>query len=182
MWRTGKKSIPDLIMAAASCDDVVAISGFSVAIAFALPPAEADTCTTVLVAFHGPLTILIALVAGTLGGLVAAATHVWDRPWKRTAIVAFLGAIYSFGAKQLEEKFIECHNHPVSASAGILSALCMAGVASYCWERGYGVFSAGPDDHHAHAVESHLALVWTDLAQPLLFGIVGIACRPVSCY
>ena len=39
--------------------------------------------------------------------------------------------------------------------------------------RDRGVLSAGADHHHAHAVESQLAQLWDDVAQPLLFGIVG---------
>jgi len=168
-----KQNIPVLVVAAASFDDVVAISGFAICISFAIPSSHSSSATTILHATHGPVTLLLGMLCGLLGGGIAAMTKVWDRPWKRTAIVACQGFIFSFGAKRLEQNWEIEHAHPVSASAGILAALCMAGITSFCWERGYGCYTLGKDAHFAHAAEAQLAYLWDEIAQPLLFGIVG---------
>jgi len=172
-----KQNIPVLVVAAASFDDVVAISGFAICISFAIPSAHSSTVTTILHATHGPVTLLLGILGGALGAAVTSVTKVWDRPWKRTGIVVSLGFIFSFGAKRLEQIWVVEHAHPIAASTGILAALCMAGFTSYCWERGYSAtgrcFKTEGDFHFAHDVESQLAHVWDALAQPLLFGIVG---------
>ena len=168
-----KANIPVLVVAAASFDDVIAISGFAIAISFSIPNAHATTTSTIIEATHGPVTVLLGLLLGIIGGHISAATKLWDRPWKRTAIVACQGFAFSFGAKRLESAWIIDHAHPIGASTGILGALCMAGVTTFCWERGRGCYATGANDHNAHEVEAQLALLWDEIAQPLLFGVVG---------
>ena len=79
-----KQNIPVLVVAAASFDDVVAISGFAICISFAIPSAHSSTTTTILHATHGPVTLLLGVLGGMLGAAVTSITKVWDRPWKRT--------------------------------------------------------------------------------------------------
>jgi len=166
-------NIPVLVVAAASFDDVVAISGFAICVSFAIPAQDKTTTTVILEAMHGPITIVLGIIAGTMGGLVSGMTRLWDRPWKRTAVVLGQGLCFSFGAKRLEAKWDVEHAHPVSASAGILAALCMAGVTAQCWEKGRGCLSKGAHHHYVHVVEAQLATVWDEMARPLLFGVVG---------
>mmetsp|Transcript_34301 Transcript_34301/g.90215 ORF Transcript_34301/g.90215 Transcript_34301/m.90215 type:complete len:663 (+) Transcript_34301:61-2049(+) len=168
-----KQNIPTLVVAAASMDDVVAISGFAICIAFAIPNKSATTVTTILNIAHGPLTLGCGMMLGLLGGNIAAMTQVWDTHWKRVAIVAIQGFLFAFGAKTLEREWIIDGAHPIGASTGILGALSMAGVTSYMWEHGKGHLSAGKEKHHAHDVEAALAKLWATVAQPLLFGVVG---------
>lgn len=111
-------NIPVLVVAAASFDDVVAISGFAICVSFAIPAQDKTTTTVILEAMHGPITIVLGIIAGTMGGLVSGMTRLWDRPWKRTAVVLGQGLCFSFGAKRLEAKWDVEHAHPVSASAG----------------------------------------------------------------
>lgn len=103
-------------------------------------------------------------------------TKVWDKHWKRVAIVSVQGFFLSFGAKTLEREWYVANAHPIGASAGILGALAMAGITSFMWERGKGYQSTGcssGEKHYAHDVEATLAKIWALLAQPLLFGVVG---------
>lgn len=167
------QNIPTLVVAAASFDDVVAISGFAITIAFAIPSKDSTTTSTLLHAFHGPVTVGLGILLGLLCGNLAACTKLWDKPWKRVAVVAGQGLLLSFGAKRLEQEWEVDHAHPIGASAGILGALCMAGVTSYMWERGKGYHSSGADKNFAHDTEASLASLWATLAQPLLFGVVG---------
>ena len=67
----------------------------------------------------------------------------WDKHWKRVAIVAVMGFFLSFGAKTLERVWYVDGAHPVGASAGILGALAMSGVTAYFWENGKGYMSTG---------------------------------------
>jgi len=168
-----KQNIPTLVVAAASMDDVVAISGFSICIAFAIPNKEATIATTILNAVHGPVTVIVGFLLGLLGGNIAAMTKVWDTHWKRVAIVALQGFFLAFGCKTLEREWTVAGAHPIGASTGILGALSMAGITSFLWERGRGYQNAGKQKHYAHDVEATLAQIWAVLAQPLLFGVVG---------
>ena len=113
-----KQNIPVLVVAAASMDDVVAISGFSIAIAFAIPSKVATTTTTVLNAIHGPLTIGVGFGMGIVCGNIAAMTQVWDKHWKRVAIVALQGFLLAFAAKHLEREWTIDGAHPIGASTG----------------------------------------------------------------
>ena len=99
-----KQNIPTLVVAAASMDDVVAISGFAVCIAFAIPNKGSTTTTVILNAVHGPLTVIMGIVLGLIFGNVAAMTKVWDAHWKRVAIVGVQGFFLSFGCKTLERE------------------------------------------------------------------------------
>jgi len=168
-----KQNIPVLVVAAASMDDVVAISGFAICVAFAIPNKFATTTTTIINAVHGPITLIGGMLLGLLGGNIAAMTKIWDAHWKRVAIVAFQGFFLAFGCKTLEREWNVHSAHPIGASMGILGALAMAGTTSYMWERGKGYQSSGKEKHFAHDVEATLAKVWAILAQPLLFGVVG---------
>jgi len=127
----------------------------------------------VLIALHTPIALGVAVLLGWAGGHVCAMTKVWDKHWKRVAIVAIQGFFLSFGAKTLEREWYIANAHPIGASAGILGALAMSGISSYMWERGKGYQSVGPEKHYAHDVEGTLAQIWALLAQPLLFGVVG---------
>ena len=111
-----------------------------------------------------PPTASIALRCfGLLGGNIAAMTNVWDKHWKRVAVVATQGFFLSFGAKTLEREWYVANAHPVGASAGILGALAMSGITAFMWEHGKGFQSSGKEKHFAHDVEHTLAqvvLIW----------------------
>ena len=59
------KGIPSLVIAAASFDDIVAITGFSFFIGLAI---QSDHSTLLHSALHGPLSVIIGVGIGVLGG------------------------------------------------------------------------------------------------------------------
>jgi len=155
-----KKGVPSLVVAAASFDDVVAISGFSMCIGLAVGHGN-----IVVEALHGPVNIIAGIGCGLGGALLACMTKIWNRTWKRSAVVLVLGVIFTFLATYLHY-----------AGAGALASLVMAAVSSQFWQRGFGgKFSTGPDDHFPHEVEMDLAKIWRTLAEPLLFSVIGAA-------
>jgi len=158
------KGIPSLVVAAASFDDVVAISGFSMCIGLAVGHGS-----LLMNALHGPINLVAGFVAGYVGGTIASFTEIWDKRWKRTLIILLQGVIFTFVAKQYH-----------FAGAGALASLIMAVVAVQNWMNGTpscgGMhLTKGAQEHYAHKVETDLARVWVLLAQPLLFGVIGSA-------
>jgi len=155
-----KKGVPSLVVAAASFDDVVAISGFSMCIGLAVGHGD-----VVMEALHGPINIFAGIGFGLLGAGIACMTKIWDKTWKRSAIVLGLGIIFTFLAKSLHY-----------AGAGALASLVMAAMSSQFWQHGIGgCLSSGADEHFPHEVELDLAKVWRTLAEPLLFSVIGAA-------
>lgn len=176
-----KQNIPVIVVAAASFDDVVAISGFAMAISFAVDAGHSSTDTKLVEGFHGPLTIFVGLVLGIACSYFNAQTRIWNTVWKRTAVVLLLGVFLAFMAKHLENNWTIAHAHPIGASTGILAALIMAGCTAYHWEHGTGAMvicghhmgTEKPDHKAAHEVEHNLHLLWDLISQPMLFGVVG---------
>ena len=152
-----------LVVAAASFDDVVAISGFSIAFSFAVPSLESHS--TVMTLLHGPLEIIFGVLLGFAGGYLISFTKIWNKRWKRTAVVLGLGLMMMFG--MLRQGF---------SGAGAMGGLIMGMVGSVNWRAGTPVMmSKRADEHYIHHAESDLALIWSMVCQPLLFGVIGSA-------
>mmetsp|Transcript_58149 Transcript_58149/g.161033 ORF Transcript_58149/g.161033 Transcript_58149/m.161033 type:complete len:547 (+) Transcript_58149:696-2336(+) len=81
-----KQNIPVIVVAAASFDDVVAISGFAMAISFAIDAGHSETDTKLVEGFHGPLTIIVGLILGIMCSYFNAQTRIWNTVWKVTCI------------------------------------------------------------------------------------------------
>lgn len=115
-------------------------------------------------AIHGPVSVLIGLAYGCVGGSFVGLTRLWNCPWKLTLCTLFTGLLPMFVAEAM-------HAH----GGGAIGALFTGLMGSIMWRRGGPVpkLSTGPDEHHSHVVESHLAQLWSVLAQPLLFGAIG---------
>lgn len=156
------KGIPSLVVAAASFDDVVAISGFSMAIGFAI----VDKSQSMLsVAMHGPLTVVFGVGLGVIGGCFLSLTKIWNKRWKRTFAVIGLGMLFMFGMVSIDY-----------SGAGAMGGLIMGMVASVCWRQGIPrKLSKGGEEHYIHHAESDLAMIWSLVSQPLLFGVIGAA-------
>lgn len=154
------QGIPSLVVAAASFDDVVAISGFSMFIGLAVGKGD-----VLYSALHGPQEIGLGLVGGLLGGCIMTVTVLWNKPWKRAAVLLILGIGFVFSA-----------NYAHFSGAGALASLVMAGATGQFWARGFGgPLSLGPNPEFVHEAEHDLCTVWEQLAQPLLFGVIGSA-------
>mmetsp|Transcript_18971 Transcript_18971/g.39509 ORF Transcript_18971/g.39509 Transcript_18971/m.39509 type:complete len:682 (-) Transcript_18971:73-2118(-) len=160
------KGIPSLVVAAASFDDVVAISGFSIAISFAIPHNDSDEGHSMFMTLmHGPLEIILGVILGMVGGHILAMTKVWNMRWKRTAITFGLGMAFMFGMLDLG-----------FSGAGAMGGLIMGMVASVRWRDGTPTrLAKRKDEHYIHQTESDLAAIWSLICQPLLFGVIGSA-------
>lgn len=154
-----KKGIPSLIVAAASFDDVVALTGFSICIGSAIP-SDHDA---ILGYMHAPIEIIGALVAGLIFGAICGCTIAWDTHWKRVAIILSSGFFVMM---------IAVHYH--YSSMGALGCLCIGVVAAKCWMDALcGSLSLPENTHWHHEVEHDVAKIWKYVAQPLLFSVIG---------
>ena len=115
------KGLPSLVVAAASFDDVVAISGFAMCIGVAIHSDE----NPVLSALHGPINLIGGCALGYIGGHVAGCTKLWNTQRKRLAIVLATGLFYMFAASSV-------HYNGGGAMAGLITGI----YASQCWQKG----------------------------------------------
>ncbi|XP_064601506.1 sodium/hydrogen exchanger 9B2-like [Liolophura sinensis] len=146
------KGIPTLVIAAASVDDVLAITGFGVVLAIAF-----STGDLVLTIFKGPLEALLGVVYGIVLGVIA-----WYIPHKEQKdfhlfrfIVLLLGGLLATFGSQIVDL----------PGAGPLGCLTLAFVAAYRWRQ--EDVSGGMAQ-----VSDFMSLMWM-LFQPLLFGLIG---------
>mmetsp|Transcript_37353 Transcript_37353/g.92365 ORF Transcript_37353/g.92365 Transcript_37353/m.92365 type:complete len:750 (-) Transcript_37353:101-2350(-) len=165
------KGIPSLVVAAASFDDVVAISGYTICKSFALSSGNGSLAWTIM---HGPVDMLSGLLAGALAGSLASMTALWDTPAKRSAVIFLLGLLIMFAGKYVH-----------FGGGGAMGGLMLGIVANKMWASGWapggvkgkGRLSAGADSGFAHEVEGKLAVAWQMVFQPLLFGVIGSAIK-----
>ncbi|XP_033644443.1 sodium/hydrogen exchanger 9B2-like [Asterias rubens] len=141
------KGIPTLVIAAASCDDVLAISAFGVILGAAF--ATGDLVYNI---FRGPLELVIGVAFGCISGVV-----LWYLPdrfqtsfvMRQTLLLVGGGLFAVFGSSAL--KF---------SGAGALGCLTMAFVAGHGWKK------------QREPVEKYIGWLWL-LFEPLLFGLIG---------
>ncbi|EDO43896.1 predicted protein, partial [Nematostella vectensis] len=142
------KGIPTLVMAAASFDNVLCISGFGVCIGLSF-----HSGNLVFNIFRAPIEVLIGLAFGVFMGFLC-----WWFPNKteervsRSRFLILLGGsmLAVFGSKAAQ-----------FAGAGALAALIMSTLAAYGW----GKQGKAP-------IAQATALLWM-FFEPLLFGLVG---------
>ncbi|XP_071953429.1 sodium/hydrogen exchanger 9B2-like [Antedon mediterranea] len=141
------KGIPTLVIAAASCDDVLAISVFGVLLGSAF-----STGNLLYSIFRGPLELIIGVSVGVLSGVI-----LWYIPNQNQVKVSFMrflllfctGLFYIFGSNVAE-----------LSGAGALGCLTMAFVAGYGWKP------------NKEPIEKLMEFMWI-IFQPLLFGLIG---------
>lgn len=146
------KGIPTLVIAAASVDDVLAISGFTILLGITFKPHQ-DLLTII---FQGPKEAIIGLLFGVIWALLAVFFPGNDDQNKGRFrfIVLFLGGLLAyFGSKAVHLD-----------GSGALAVLVMAFVAGIGWrKRGW---------ENDNFVTSTLADFWL-IFQPILFGLIG---------
>lgn len=138
------QGIPTLIIAAASCDDVLAISAFGVLLGMAF-----STGNVLYSILRGPLELVIGLVYGLLGGI-----FLWYIPQKtatslRAVFLVSGGLLAVFGS--------DLASVP---GAGALGCLTLAFIAGYGWK------------DSKKSVAETMNYLWL-LFEPLLFGLIG---------
>lgn len=111
------KGIPSLVIAAASLDDIVAISAFSMCIGIAI---RDESTNVVWLVLNMPLTVLLGVGLGISGGLILSLTNLWSHRWQRTSILLLLGLIAMNGTKKI--------GFPGS---GALASMAMGAIAAF---------------------------------------------------
>lgn len=147
-----EKGIPTLVIAAASVDDVLAISGFTILLGITFKPNQ-DILTVI---FQGPKEALIGLLFGVFWALLATFFPGKDdaKMGRFRFLMLFLGGLVAyFGSKSVHLD-----------GSGALAVLVMAFVAGIGWRK-----QGWTDDNFVTAT---LADFWV-IFQPILFGLIG---------
>lgn len=76
------------MVAAASFDDAIAITGYTLCINLAVRNSGNPAWSIA----HGPLSIVLGIGAGGVAALVASATRLWTSGARRSLVMVFLGA------------------------------------------------------------------------------------------
>jgi hypothetical protein len=80
-------AIPATVVAAASFDDMIAITGYTIFISVAVSSGGNRTWK----ALHGPLSVIFGILLGVVAAVICSFTKLWDNYYKRTAVVLFTG-------------------------------------------------------------------------------------------
>ncbi len=83
-----RAAIPATVVAAASFDDAIAITGYTLCINLAVRSAGNAAWSVA----HGPVSIVLGVAAGAAAALVAASTRLWCTGVRRTLAMVFMGA------------------------------------------------------------------------------------------
>lgn len=153
------KGIPSLVIAAASMDDVFAITGFSLFIGLAVPHG-----TLLWNIVQGPLNVIFGIVGGVFAGLLISNGELFDYRWKKGSALVAAGMALMFTAKKFH-----------FPGAGPLASLVGAVVAQKAWRKHEDAkFPGMPVTYDMlHQIEHDLASVWRVVSQPLLFAVIG---------
>ncbi|KAK9826729.1 hypothetical protein WJX81_002380 [Elliptochloris bilobata] len=153
------KAIPATVVAAASFDDAIAITGYTLCINLAVR-GSANPAWSVA---HGPLSIVLGVVAGMVAALIASATRLWATGARRSLVMVFMALAMKF--------FFDSYGF---SSAGAVAALVQGLVVKELWRRGIPrplAQESGPQV--ARVVERQLRWFWRFVTMPVLFGLVG---------
>jgi hypothetical protein len=88
-------SIPSLLMSAASLDDIVAITGFTICIRIALDSSNSNNLA-LSIFVHGPLTLFIGVTIGVISGVILAIIITFTASWQRTVISLEIALLLTF--------------------------------------------------------------------------------------
>lgn len=146
------KGIPTLVIAAASLDDVLAITGFGVTLGISF--SSGNVLWTLA---KGPLEAIVGVAVGVAGGLI-----MWYMPQKsskhlvlfRSSLLLLMGLMCIFGSHKIGW-----------GGAGPLAALTLPFVAAIRWRTELGPGEKSP-------VQDVVGILWM-IFQPLLFGLIG---------
>jgi Kef-type K+ transport system membrane component KefB len=145
--------IPSLMVAAAAIDDVLSLAGFGIFSALCFP----GTLVNVPLWFticSAPINYAIGFVAGLIAGLVMMLLLPKDEeynPWWRAGWLLVLAVVLMKGLKDAHLSGASC-----------LAVLVMCVVVVKVWGK-----------EVSKPVSTHFTEIWNNLAQPLLFGLVG---------
>ncbi|DBB09325.1 TPA: hypothetical protein ACH3X3_007904 [Trebouxia sp. C0006] len=158
------KSIPATVVAAASFDDMIGITGYTIFIDIAVK-GEGNQVWAIM---HGPVSVVLGILAGLIAAYLCAFTKLWNNRLKRTAVV-LLSALFM--------KFIfDKYNF---TSGGALGSLTLGLCVKELWARGKPGMFAIPETNHEYTrnVEKNVRWLWRFIMMPVLFGLIGNALR-----
>ena len=127
--------IPATVVAAASFDDMIGITGYTIFIDIAV---KGDG-NQVWAIMHGPVSVVLGMLAGLIAAYLCAFTKLWNNRLKRTAVV-LLSALFM--------KFIfDKYNF---TSGGALGSLTLGLCVKELWARGTPGMFAVPETNHEY--------------------------------
>ena len=137
-------------------------TGYSLCIGLAVPSGHSLAMDIA----HGPINVAAGVTAGAAAGAVLGCTRLWHTRRMRTLAALALSQLLMFCAFSLHY-----------TGAGAMASLVMAIVGAKLWAttRAPGWYSAAPSAEYAHETEHDVAVFWTNVAQPVLFGVIGTA-------
>ncbi len=142
------KGIPTMVLAAASFDDVISITGFGICLSLVFGGQGDISLASSLL--RAPTELVLGLGGGMVVGLVG--IKLYQTPvWLRFSLLLALGLVLVFTGWGLD-----------MTGGGSLAAMPMAAVASRGWR------------HIPDPVAAAMGRLWL-VAQPLLFGLIGAA-------
>ena len=160
------KGIPSLVIAAASLDDIVAISAFSMCIGIAI---RDESTNVVWLVLNMPLTVLVGIGLGISGGLILSLTNVWKHRWQRTSILLMFGLIAMNGTKTIG---FPGSGALASIAIGAIAAFIWKGLCHRCHQKNHG---GSEGDIMVYETGKDMEFIWTMICEPLLFSSVGTA-------
>ena len=205
-----EKGIPDLILAAASFDDVLSISGFGICLGLAMGGDESGESELIFNIIRAPLELIIGVVGGLALG--KACTYIFpDSIVKEIPITDDDGALGMDIAEDVEvsvmakartkrdadteeemelqaeaevDTYVQIEGKDISR---VLLLIGFGGLAVFGGKRLHftgagalctivtGIFSKTVwiSGEGTRKIESHLKMIWTNIAQPLLFVLIG---------
>lgn len=146
------QGIPSLVVAAASLDDVVAISGFSMASGLAF---STGTGSGLLGAFDGPITALFGAGVGSVTAFILLRLLMVFKTENPAVLMMAFGFLMVYGCRAVG-----------FGGSGFLGCILMTCLCSHKWKKSH------QEKMHRNCVEVS-GWWWNWISEPLLFSIVG---------
>ncbi|XP_067670981.1 sodium/hydrogen exchanger 9B2-like isoform X2 [Haliotis asinina] len=146
------KGIPTLVIAAASVDDVLAITGFGVVLGIAF--SHGNLVWTLL---KGPLEAVVGVALGVVAGII-----LWYFPQRSSKNLVLFRSVMLVGFGLMA---IFLSTYLKWAGSGPLGCLTLAFVAALKWRKEFKEGEQNP-------IEGVVGVLWM-IFQPLLFGLIG---------
>lgn len=153
--------MPTVIVAAASFDDMVAITGYTIFINIAV---QGDSNKGWHIA-RGPLSVVFGMLLGLGAALLCSITLLWNNVWKRVGVLII-------SALAMKYFFDEFHFE----SGGALAALTLGLVVKELWRRKLPKYLADKREEPQEIIrdaESAVVFIWRFILMPLLFTLIG---------
>lgn len=157
-----EKGIPTLLMVAGSLDNVVAITGFGVALAFVFNNSSVSLTWQIL---KGPTEALSGLAAGILLGyalLFFPTIKMINSGIQRFILLILMGSAIVLGSKSLD-----------FTGAGPLGVIVLSFVAGVNWRKEHLSVATAEQSTVIEFAESGLKLIWDEMAAVFLFSLIG---------